>query len=204
MSRLLIESGNLLGLTDRDDIRLATDLYCENGAIVASGDEARALAARPGEPTERIPAKGRWVLPGFVQAHLHLCQSLLRGAPEGLPLMPWLQRHVWPGEAALDHDTMMVSARLGLAECLSSGVTAVLDMGTVQHSDALFRAAARSGIRYTGGNVLMDDPEGSPASLRVSADKGLAETERLHATWHGRDRGRLRVAVQPRFAVSCT
>jgi cytosine/adenosine deaminase-related metal-dependent hydrolase len=204
VSRLLIESGNLLGLSAREDIRLATDLYCENGAIVAHGEEARTLARRPGEPTETLVGKGRWVLPGFVQAHLHLCQTILRGAPEGLPLMPWLQRHVWPGEAALDFETLTLSARLGLAECLSSGVTAVLDMGTVRHSDALFRVATRSGIRYTGGNVLMDDPNGAPASLRTSADAGLAETERLLGIWHGRDRGRLRVAVQPRFAVSCT
>jgi cytosine/adenosine deaminase-related metal-dependent hydrolase len=50
----------------------------------------------------------------------------------------------------------------------------------------------------------MDDANGSPASLRASADEGLAETVRLHGSWHGKDRGRLRVAVQPRFAGSCT
>jgi cytosine/adenosine deaminase-related metal-dependent hydrolase len=77
-------------------------------------------------------------------------------------------------------------------------------MGTVRESDALFEAAARAGIRYTGGNVLMDDPETTPANLRASAAEGLAETERLRKRWHGRENGRLRVAVQPRFAVSCT
>ena len=77
-------------------------------------------------------------------------------------------------------------------------------MGTVRHSDALFRAAARSGIRYTGGNVLMDDPRTTPEELSAPAREGLAETARLLADWHGRERGRLRVAVQPRFAVACT
>jgi cytosine/adenosine deaminase-related metal-dependent hydrolase len=99
---------------------------------------------------------------------------------------------------------MSVSARLGIAECLSAGVTAVLDMGTVRHSDALFEAAAVAGIRYAGGNVLMDDPETTPPALRAPAEEGLAETRRLHAKWHGRERGLLSVAVQPRFAVSCT
>ena len=111
---------------------------------------------------------------------------------------------MWPGEAAHDEETLSVSARLGLAECLSSGVTAMLDMGSVRHSDALFRAAARAGIRYTGGNVLMDDPRTTPEKLRAPARDGLAETARLHPDWHGRERGRLRVAVQPRFAVACT
>lgn len=204
MSRLLLEGGTLVGLADPFDIQLATHLYAENGTIAAIGAEAIRLAARPGEPVERLKADGKWVLPGFVQAHLHLCQTLLRNGPEDLELLPWLAFHVWPGEAALDPETLAIAARLGLAECLASGVTAVLDMGTVRHSDALFRAAARAGVRYTGGNVLMDDPSTTPEELLTPADEGLAETERLHAAWHGRERGRLRVAVQPRFAVSCT
>jgi 5-methylthioadenosine/S-adenosylhomocysteine deaminase len=204
MSRLLLEGGTLVGLAERDDVRPSTDLYAENGTIAVVGAEARAVAARAGDPVERIDARGRWILPGFVQAHLHLCQTLLRNGPEDLELLPWLAFHVWPGEAAHDPETLGVSARLGLSECLASGVTAVLDMGTVRHSDALFRAAARAGIRYCGGNVLMDDPRTAPEELRVPAEEGLAETRRLHADWHGRERGRLRVAVQPRFAVTCT
>ncbi|HEY6066684.1 MAG TPA: amidohydrolase family protein [Thermoanaerobaculia bacterium] len=201
MSRLLIEGGTLLGLTTPDDVRRDTDLYAEDGRIRAIGGEARRSAPKE---VERLDARGLWVLPGFVQAHLHLCQTLLRNGPDDLELLPWLQSHVWPGEAAHDAWTMSVSARLGIAESLSAGVAAVLDMGTVRHSDALFESAASAGIRYAGGNVLMDDPATTPPSLRAPADEGLAETERLHERWHGREDGRLSVAVQPRFAVSCT
>src|SRR5258706_6544057 len=204
MSRLLIEGATLLGLADRREIRPGTDVYAEDGTIRATGEEARRLAAAAGDPVERLDARGRWVLPGFVQAHIHLCQTLLRNGPEDLELLAWLERHVWPGEAAHDAETMSVSARLGLSECLASGATAVLDLGTVRESDALFEAAARAGVRYTGGNVLMDDPETTPGNLRASAAEGLAETERLRERWNGRENGRLRVAVQPRFAVSCT
>lgn len=202
MTRLLIEGGTLLGLTEAADVHPGADLYVENGRIRATGAEATREAGRG--PIERLNARGQLVLPGFVQAHLHLCQTLLRNGPDDLELLPWLERHVWPGEAAHDEATMSISARLGLAESLSGGVTAVLDMGTVRHSDALFEAAAASGIRYVGGNVLMDDPDTTPAYLRASARDGLAETERLRTAWHGREDGRLRVAVQPRFAVSCT
>jgi cytosine/adenosine deaminase-related metal-dependent hydrolase len=179
-------------------------LYAENGTIRAVGSEAARLAARPGEPVEKIPARGKWIIPGFVQAHLHLCQTLLRNGPPDLELLPWLERHIWPGEAAHDPETMTIAARLGLTECLAGGVTAVLDMGTVRHTDSLFRAAARSGIRYTGGNALMDDPDSTPVNLRAHAEDGLAETDRLRVAWHGRERGRLRVAVQPRFVVTST
>jgi len=204
MSRLLVEKGTLLGLRSPEDIQAQTDLYAEDGTILALGAEASRMAARPGEPVERLDASSKWVIPGFVQAHLHLCQTLLRNGPENLELLPWLEHHIWPGEAAHDADTMAIAARLGLAECLSSGVVAVLDMGSIRHADSLFRAAARSGIRYTGGNVLMDDSETTPVNLRARAEDGLGETERLRSFWHGRERGRLRVAVQPRFAVTST
>jgi cytosine/adenosine deaminase-related metal-dependent hydrolase len=204
MSRLLVEKGTLLGLRSPEDIHAATDLYAEDGTIRAVGEDARRMASRHGEPVERLDASSKWIIPGFVQAHLHLCQTLLRNGPENLELLPWLEHHVWPGEAAHDAETMAISARLGLAECLSSGVAAVLDMGSVRHADSLFRTAARSGIRYTGGNVLMDDSETTPVNLRARAEDGLAETERLRSFWHGRERGRLRVAVQPRFAVTST
>jgi cytosine/adenosine deaminase-related metal-dependent hydrolase len=204
MSRLLVGGATLLGLTRRGDILADADLYAEDGVIRAVGEEAGRLGLAAGEPVEKLDARGRWLLPGFVQPHLHVCQTLLRNGPDDLELLPWLKTHVWPGEAAHDAGTMDVSARLGLSECLASGVTAVLDMGTVRESDSLFRAAARSGIRYTGGNVLMDDPENTPANLRASAEEGLAETERLRRAFHGTEDGRLSVAVQPRFAVSCT
>ena len=206
-SRLLIEGGTLLGLTTPADVQPDTDLYADAGRIRATGPEAKRLAeeaTKEGEPVERLDARGHWVLPGFVQAHLHLCQTLLRNGPENLELLPWLESHVWPGEAAHDAWTMSISARLGIAECLSAGVVALLDMGTVRHADALFESAAAAGIRYTGGNVLMDDPKTTPANLRAPAEEGLAETSRLLTAWHGRENGRLSVAVQPRFAVACT
>jgi 5-methylthioadenosine/S-adenosylhomocysteine deaminase len=153
---------------------------------------------------ERLSGAGLWLLPGFVMTHVHLCQTLLRNGPDDLPLLPWLSEHVWPGEAAHDPETLEISARLGIAELLAAGVTSLLDMGTVRHSDALFRAAAALGIRLTSGNALMDDPATNPPELLEEAAKGLAETERLFDSWHGRLDGRLRVAYCPRFAVSCT
>src|SRR6476659_6758386 len=165
MSRLLIEGATLLGLADPKDIRPGEDLYAETGTIRATGAEARRLAAAGGEPVQRLDARGQWLLPGCVQAHRHLCQTLLRNGPEDLELLPWLETHVWPGEAAHEAATMGVSARLGLA------------------------------VRYAGGNVLMDDPATTPENLRAAPEEGLAETERLRAAFHGSENGRLRVAV---------
>src|ERR1700730_2920304 len=130
MRRLLVEGGTLLGLTHRADIRPATDLYAENGTVRGIGSEAGRLASLPGDPVERLEARGDGILPGFVQARLPPCQPLLGNGPAGLELRPWLERHVSPGEAAHDPETMTISARAGLSDCLAAGVPALLDMGS--------------------------------------------------------------------------
>ncbi len=207
MPRLLVENAFIIGMSAPGDLTPGGHALVEEGVLTARDGEAARRAAdleAGGEPVERLDATGLWMLPGFVQTHIHLCQTILRNGPDDLELLPWLKTHVWPGEAAHDEETLEVSARLGLAELLAGGTTAILDMGTVRHTDAIFRAAAASGMRVTSGNALMDDPSTCPPSLCAHGDEGLAEADRLFRSWHRREEGRLRVAYCPRFAVSCT
>lgn len=207
MRALLIENALVAGMRSADDLHPNGAVWAVDGLIRALGGEARAAAAAAsarGEDVERVDAEGLWLFPGFVQTHVHLCQTLLRNGPDDLPLLPWLKSHVWPGEAAHDDETLFLSARLGLAELAAGGTTSVLDMGTVRHTDAVFRAAEASGLRVTSGNALMDDRSTNPPELFAETDEALAEGERLLARWHGAAGGRLRFAWCPRFAVSCT
>lgn len=207
MIPLLVENALVVGMTSERDVTPGGHVLVEGGVVTALHGEAVARAAQmelSDRPLERLNAAGMWILPGFVQTHVHLCQTLLRNGPDDLELLPWLSGHVWPGEAAHDEETLEVSARLGLAELLSGGTTTVLDMGTVRHTDAVFRAAEALGARVTSGNALMDDPSTNPPELLATTDEALAETERLARRWHGAGGGRLRVAYCPRFAVSCT
>src|SRR5437899_1726828 len=97
------------------------------------------------------------------------------------------------------------SARLGAAELLLGGTTAILDMETVHHTGAAFEALDRSGIRATAGKCLMDaHPEGAPLGLAESTDAALAEAESLARRWHGAAGGRLRWCFAPRFVPSCS
>lgn len=207
MSLLLVDGALVIGMAAPDDVTKNGKVLVDGTRIRALHGEAVRLAAQAearGERVERLDASGLWLLPGFVQTHIHLCQTLLRNGPDDLELLPWLSTHVWPGEAALDPATLEVSARLGLAELAAGGTTAVLDMGTVRHTDAVFRAAEASGLRVTSGNALMDHPGTCPPYLFAPGDEGLEETARLAGRWHGTAAGRLRVAYCPRFAVSCT
>lgn len=144
------------------------------------------------------------ILPGLVQTHVHLCQTLFRGQADDLVLMDWLQRRIWPLEAALEPASMRISARLGIAELIKSGTTTLLDMGSVRHYDVIFEELEQSGLRALGGKCMMDDADTVPPGLLESTKHSLEESEQIARRWHGRDDGRLQYAVAPRFAVSCT
>jgi cytosine/adenosine deaminase-related metal-dependent hydrolase len=140
----------------------------------------------------------------LIQAHIHLCQTLFRGLAEDQRLLAWLRERVWPLEAAHNRDSLRSSARLGIAELLLGGTTAILDMGTVHHTDALFEAAAEGCIRYTGGKALMDAGEGVPAGLLEPTAVALRDNDRLAEKWHETEGGRLRYAYSPRFVLTAT
>lgn len=177
------------------------------GDLDIEGDRIRALGEnldRSGEPKPDVIEDGRdWVvLPGFVQAHLHLCQTLFRGLAAGLPLSRWLRERIWPLEAAHDEASMAASARLGIAECLLNGATTLLDMGSVHHTGVIAEAAEAMGIRVTLGKALMDAGDAVPPALAQDGEAALREALELHAAWDGRGGGRLRTALAPRFTLS--
>src|SRR5213080_1770701 len=148
---------------------------------------------------------GCLVAPGLIQAHIHLCQTLFRGLADDLRLEHWLTRRIWPLEAVHTPETVYWSAMLGAAELLLGGTTAILDMETVRHTEAAFRALQRVGLRAVAGKCLMDaHPEGAPLELAESTDTALAEAESLARRWHGAAGGRLRVCFAPRFVPSCS
>jgi 5-methylthioadenosine/S-adenosylhomocysteine deaminase len=149
-----------------------------------------------------IDASGCAVIPGFVQAHVHLCQVMFRGLADDLPLLEWLQKRIWPFEAAHDDASLSASAELGLLEMMLAGTTTILDMGTVHAYDAVFDACERAGIRVFGGKTMMD--AGGPKGLRETTKASLAESDRLRASWSGRANGRLAYAYAPRFILSCS
>ncbi|MGK5082344.1 5'-deoxyadenosine deaminase [Bdellovibrionota bacterium FG-1] len=153
---------------------------------------------------EVIDATGLTLLPGFVQAHIHLCQTLFRNQADDLELLDWLSKRIWPLEAAHTEETLHTSALLGIHELLASGTTCILDMGTVRHTEAIFEAVRESGIRASVGKCLMDHPQTTPPSLREATRDALDEASALFDRWNGRENDRIRVSYAPRFVISCT
>lgn len=175
-------------------------VYVRGGRIVAIGGPAP-----DGFVAEtRIDAAGCLVLPGLVQAHTHVCQTLCRGAADDLPLLEWLRERIWPHEAALDEQAMRACARLAAAELLRGGTTAILDMGTVHEEDALVEELGRAGLRAVVGKAMMDEGEGMPARLKEDTRRSIDESDALAARWSGAFDGRIGYAYAPRFVLSCS
>jgi cytosine/adenosine deaminase-related metal-dependent hydrolase len=151
-----------------------------------------------------INAAGMAVLPGLIQGHVHVVQSLLRHQADELELLDWLRLKTWPYEAALDGDGVEAAAELGIAELLCGGTTCALDFGTTHDHDRVFRAADRMGIRFVSGKTHMDVGDDVPSALIEDVDRSLSDALELGRHWHGASGGRLRYAVAPRFALSCS
>lgn len=173
----------------------------ENGRVLIRGSRIAKIGDFHARADEIIDADGCYVLPGLIQTHLHCCQTLFRGAAENLALLPWLQRRIWPLEAAHDPDTMRISTRITAAELIRGGVTAALTFETVRHTEVVGDTLLESGLMAIVSHCLMDETSGYEP-LRVPIEDALADCELLLERWRGRDG--LRLAVAPRFALSCT
>ncbi|HYG09061.1 MAG TPA: amidohydrolase family protein, partial [Pyrinomonadaceae bacterium] len=193
---ILIKGGAIITL-DADDRIVTGDVLIRDGLIVSVGETLE-------EADEVIDARNCAVLPGFVQTHIHLCQTLFRGAADDLPLIDWLKRRVWPLEAAHSPASVRASARLAIAEMIKGGTTSALTMETVNHTAEAFRVVEETGFRATVGKCMMDAGDEVPAELFEQTDASIRESLALLEEWHGRAGGRIRACFAPRFAVSCT
>ena len=193
MSSILIKNGYLITM-DLDDSKLYGDIFIEGRNITK-------IAPNIDQDADKvIDAAGMLVLPGFVQSHIHLCQSLLRGQADDQPLMDWLDT-ITSLEFRHTPETLYASARLGIAEMIRSGTTSIIDMGTLHHHDSVFRAIEETGIRAQAGKAMMDLTENLPPLLRESTDDSLKNSIDLMHRWHGKADGRIRYGFAPRWQL---
>ena len=174
------------------------------GDLLIEGDRIKKIAKKIAVPpkTTIVNATDTFVIPGFVQAHIHLCQTLFRGLADDLSLLDWLEKKIWPFEHAHNKKSLQASARIGILEMMKLGTTSILDMGTVQHTNELLEAVEETGLRYWGGKCLMDAPQTS-GPLYESTNDTLVEIEDLISTWQNKH-PLVQYALCPRFVISCT
>ncbi|GAV26499.1 ethylammeline chlorohydrolase [Carboxydothermus islandicus] len=194
---ILIKNGTIVTMNAKREI-LKGDIYIEGNLIKEIGPNLQVKADKV------IDATGKVVIPGLIQTHIHLCQTLFRGQADDLELLDWLKLRIWPLEGGHDPESLYYSAMLGIGELFKGGTTAIVDMATVNHTDSNFQAIYDGGIRAISGKCMMDYGTEVPKSMQDTTENAINESVQLLEKWHGKDNGRILYAFTPRFAVSCT
>jgi guanine deaminase len=194
------ENPFLLDISDPRSLVCHQDggLLIGQGRIVACGEYAAIRDANPGAVT--TDWRGGFILPGFVDAHVHFPQTRIIGVM-GRTLLDWLEVVALPEEARMaDRRYAADTAALFVRALASHGTTTALVFGAhfVDATVELFEAAAASGMRVVSGQVLSDRLLLS--ALHVTAEQAYRESKMLIERYH--KRGRLLYAVTPRFAYS--
>jgi guanine deaminase len=175
-------------------------LLVSHGKVVATGS-TDLLKTLPAETTV-IDHRGKMLMPGFVDTHIHYPQTDMIGSG-GQNLLDWLNHYTFPTEAAFGdaaHATEV--AGFFLDELMRNGTTSALVYGSVHRQSAasFFEVAAARQLRMVAGKALMD--RNCPAYLCDTADTGYVDTSELIEQWNGVDR--LNYAITPRFAITST
>ena len=185
---LLIKGATVITLDKQNHI-FEGDVLIERGRIASLGEPV----AVDQKADEVIDARGLILLPGFVQTHVHLCQTLFRGAADDLALIDWLKKRIWPMEAAHTPESLYASARLGIAELIRGGTTCALDDG--DGSIIRRRFSGRRGVGVSRNGRQMHDGQRRGCAgwaCMKKTDDSIAESLALLEGWHGRADGRIR------------
>jgi 5-methylthioadenosine/S-adenosylhomocysteine deaminase len=174
----------------------------DDGAVAIRGDAIVAVGARR-ELQERframrtVDARGRLVLPGFVNGHTHAPMTLFRGLADDLALQDWLEKYIFPAEARnVTPDFVRWGTQLAMAEMLRSGVTTYVDM--YYFEDFIARETKTAGMRGILGETILDFPVPS----YKTTDEGLALTEEFLQRWQGDPLVRAAVAPHAIYTAS--
>lgn len=193
---ILIKNAKIITVNSEKEILENTDILVKDGIITEIAPNIECTEAKI------LDASNKVVLPGFIQTHIHLCQTLFRGMAEKKELLNWLRDKIWPLEAMHNEESLYYSSLLGLGELISGGTTTILDMGSVKGCDSIFEAVKQSGIRAFCGKAMMDTGDFVPENLLENTDESFQESIRLYEKYHNCENGRIKYAFAPRFVLS--
>ena len=155
---ILISNGIILPMNanDGDELYFKGYIGIEDEKIaLVSKDETQAKAfVASHRDVKLIDATGKIVMPGLINTHTHVAMALLRGISDDVPLMEWLEQHIWPIEGKMGYQEVYDGARLGILEMLMGGTTTFVDM--YPYEEAVAEAAESAGIRAVVSPCPMD------------------------------------------------
>jgi 5-methylthioadenosine/S-adenosylhomocysteine deaminase len=196
MSTTLIRNGTLITMDPLGKV-LQGDILIEDGVIAELPTTIR-------HADNVIDAQNMLVLPGFVQVHVHLNQTLFRGLADDMDVIDWLRLKIWPLERAHNLTSLYAAARLSIAELIHGGTTTAFTMETLNHTEAAFEAAEEMGFRAIIGNAMMDRWEVGTEMIGEDTQTALDKSLALFNRFHNTAGGRLQYAFCPRGTRNVT
>jgi 5-methylthioadenosine/S-adenosylhomocysteine deaminase len=174
----------------------------EDGSVAVRGDTIVAVGPRAAieakyTSAQTIDARGRLVLPGFINGHTHVPMTLLRGLHDDVTLNDWLYKYIFPAEAKnVNEDFVRWGMRLAAAEQIRAGVTTFADM--YYFENAIAEETKAAGMRGVVGETFID----FPAPDNKSEAGMLAYTEKFLQRWQGDPL--IHAAVAPHSIYTCS
>jgi cytosine/adenosine deaminase-related metal-dependent hydrolase len=201
---MLFTNATIITMNPRRDIITGGAIAIKDNRIAAVGKTDALLRQYSGDQV--IDVKGKLIIPGLIDTHVHLAQALIRGCADDMALIQWLCERVWVLQGNFTHDDGYVSARLCIAEMLKSGTTTFLESMLAHRYgfDGIARAVDESGIRACLAGIVMDI--GTYATQSSSMHPGMVESREtslfgvldMHSKWHGAANDRVHVWFGPR------
>ena len=215
MTTLLVKNIDVLATMDAARREIPDGaIFVEDNVIQRVGTTAELTADPTLHPDRTIDARGTVVIPGLINTHHHLYQTLTRtiGTGEGKILFDWL-KFLYPIWAEMDSEAVYISAKIGLAELILSGATTVADHLYLYPNDSKIddeiRAAQEIGVRFhpTRGSMSLGESQGGlpPDRVTDSEDFILKDSLRAIETFHDPNRySMLRIGLAPCSPFSVT
>lgn len=177
----LIHAGIIITQNEKREVLNNGSIAIKDGIIADIGPTARISRQWHGDLT--LEQGDMLLMPGLINAHTHAAMTFLRGLADDLPLMEWLENHIFPVESKLRKEIVRLGSLLGYAEMLASGTTACIDMYIFE--EAAFEAAKVAGLRCMGGEAIFAFPSAACPdwhhALEITRDLAFeyAENDRL-------------------------
>ena len=184
MSTILIEDGTVLTVNTECEVIANGYLFIEEDCIAFVG-RGKAPDLVRNQAEEIIDATDQVVMPGLVNSHVHLFQTLIRGLSDNRPLIPWLEEVAFPIYEKMESEEVWLAVQMGIAENIRGGSTAVTDNITIpldpELYDVIFKVAKAVGLRYKMARGYSDTAY--PEALMESGEEVISSTQHLHETW---------------------
>ena len=190
---LRIDARWVLPLGDNNEVFENYSVYITDGRIVGLQPQSELGP----EVKEHIKLEEHVLLPGYINAHGHAAMSLFRGLADDLPLMTWLQDHIWPAEAQwVSGDFVYQGTQLAIAEMLRCGTTTFADM--YFYSGDSIEAAIDAGMRTVSFTPVLD----FPTNFAQNADEYIRKTLDVHSKYRHQPLAHVGIGPHAPYTVS--